>query len=127
MIQSYRDLLVWQKAMQLAEEVYAMSTRLPDIEKYGLASQMRRAAVSIPSSLAEGHARSSTKEFARYVSIAMGSLAEIDTQLQLSARLGYMSEADIFSLLERCDEQGRMLRGLRKSLDSKIDQSRSSP
>jgi len=85
-----------------------------------LTSQLRRAAVSIPSALAEGHARSSTKEFVRYISIAMGSLAELETQLLICAKLELMAEHAVHSLLSLCDEQSRILHGLRKSLTSKL-------
>ena len=106
--------------MELVIKVYATTERLPSSEKYGLTSQLRRAAVSIPSALAEGHARASTKEFARYVSIAQGSLAEMETQLELSAKLDLVAFHRIESLLESCAEQGRILRGLQKSLSNKI-------
>lgn len=120
MFEGYRDLVAWQKAMAIAETVYQITRRFPDTEKFGLTMQLRRAAVSVPSTLAEGHARASTKEFARYVSIAMGSLAEIETQLLLSTKLGFLETDTAESLLVDCDEQGRILRGLKKSLDAKI-------
>jgi four helix bundle protein len=120
MIESYRDLLAWQKAMNLVENVYALTKRLPDAERFGLTAQLRRAAVSIPSTLAEGHARASTREFSRYVSIARGSLAEVETQLLIAQRLGYVDAGATAPLLSDCDEQSRMLRGLKKSLDNKL-------
>lgn len=125
MFESYRDLVAWQKAMDLVLDVYAMTQRLPQTEKYALASQLRRAAVSIPSALAEGHARASTKEFSRYVSIAMGSLAEMETQIDICLRLDLIVESNVKKLLEACAEEGRVLHGLKKSLDTKIS-SRSS-
>jgi four helix bundle protein len=83
----YRDLLVWQKGMTLARRIYAITRSFPQEEKFGLVSQMRRAAVSVPSNLAEGQARKSAAEFIQFISNAEGSLAELDTQLQLSADL----------------------------------------
>ncbi|MGB2639026.1 MAG: four helix bundle protein, partial [Candidatus Acidiferrum sp.] len=83
----YKDLLVWQKGMHLAKLVYKLTTRFPSEERYGLTSQMRRAAVSVPSNIAEGQARRGTNEFLQFLSIAEGSLAELDTQLSLSVEL----------------------------------------
>jgi four helix bundle protein len=120
MIESYRDLAAWQKAMDLVENIYALTARLPEAEKFGLAMQLRRAAVSIPSTIAEGHARASTREFSRYVSIARGSLAEVETQVLLAQRLVMIDRDISTAVLSQCDEQGRMLRGLKKALDNKI-------
>jgi len=92
-VQGYKDLLVWQKGIQLAKEIYRITQTFPSAEKFGLVSQMRRAAVSIPSNIAEGQARHTTKEFVQFVSHAEGSLAEMDTQLILALELGYCSEA----------------------------------
>ena len=97
-INSYRDLTVWQWAMRLAEGVYRATSTFPNKEIYALANQLQRAAVSIPSNLAEGHARSSTKDYLRFISIAMGSLAELETQLELSARLNYIDEEKLGEL-----------------------------
>ncbi|MCB1610919.1 MAG: four helix bundle protein [Xanthomonadales bacterium] len=113
---SYRDLEVWKRAMDLAEAAYAIARSLPDTERYGLAQQMRRSAVSVPSCIAEGRSRLSTREFARFLAIAMGSLAELETQCLLAARLGLTREA-IDPLLRSANELGRMLQSLRKSLD----------
>jgi four helix bundle protein len=120
MVESYRDLVVWQRAMELVEGIYKFTARLPDAERFGLVAQLRRAAVSIPSVLAEGHARASTREFSRYVSIARGSLAEIETQLLITQRLDLASNQASDLLLAQCDEQSRLLRGLKKALDNKI-------
>jgi four helix bundle protein len=116
---SYRDLEVWQKAMTLAKEVYQVTLRFPSEEKFGLVNQMRRAAVSIPSNLAEGHARSGSNEFRHFVSIAMGSVAELETQVMLSTDLGYLKAQAKESLLNQLDTIGKMLRGLHKSLGAK--------
>lgn len=90
-VRSYRDLLAWQKAVMLVELVYRMSARLPVDERFGLTSQLRRAAVSILSNIAEGHGRESTKEFTRFISIARGSLAELETQLEIALRLNMVT------------------------------------
>lgn len=119
-IVSYRDLVAWQEAMRLAEAVYAVSAELPADERFGLMAQLRRAAISIPSNLAEGHARESIKDFARYISIARGSLAEVETQLHLAERLNMIYPEQVQPVFAHCDELGRILRGLRKSLDAKL-------
>ena len=119
-VNSYRDLSVWTLAMELTEKIYRVTRAFPNLETYALANQLQRAAVSVPSNIAEGHARSSTKDFLRFLSIAMGSLAEIETQLEISARLEYINEIKLGELLATTDELGRMLRGLRKSLSSKL-------
>src|ERR1700756_3150862 len=102
MVESYRDLIAWQKAMELVAEVYFATLKLPDSERFGLVTQLRRAAVSVPSSLAEGHSRSATREFMRYISIAMGSPAEIETQLLICLRLGFLEDAHVRRILESC-------------------------
>lgn len=109
---SYRDLIVWKKSMDLAEEIYVLTNNYSKHELYGLTNQMRRAAVSIPSNIAEGQGRESIKEFARFLSIAHGSLTELETQLLLSIRLGYVNENQIESIRNHIDEIGRMLRTL---------------
>ncbi|MCE1183451.1 MAG: four helix bundle protein [Rhodocyclales bacterium] len=112
----YRDLIVWQKAMDLVVEIYRLSQAFPNTEKFGLSAQIQRAAVSIPSNIAEGHARKSSGAFINHLSIAAGSLAELETQLMLAVRLGFCSE-DVASPLFLCaDEIGRMLTGLKNSL-----------
>src|SRR5690554_6899422 len=88
MYRKYQDLRVWNNAMQLVEYVYRLTSNYPDSEKYGLVSQMRRAAVSIPSNIAEGNGRGSDKDYGRFLTIARGSLMELETQIRLSARLG---------------------------------------
>ncbi len=115
-IRTYRDLLVWQKAMDVALAVLRLATRLNRPNLFALADQLRRAAVSVPSNLAEGHGRRSRGEYIRYVAIANGSLRELETQLLLLGRLesGLGAETDI--LLVQTDEIGRMLNGLHKRL-----------
>jgi four helix bundle protein len=114
---SYRDLEVWQRAMDLAKKVYRITEKFPSAERFGLTNKLRRASVSIPSNLAEGHARSSAGEFSRFISIAMGSLAELETQVMLSTELGYLDAAASESLLGDMDVIGKMLRGLAKSIN----------
>jgi four helix bundle protein len=116
---SYRDLEVWQKAMDLAVECYEETKEFPRSEAFGLTSQLRRAAVSIPANIAEGHARHYTAEFLRHLSIAYGSLAELETHIQIAQRLIYFESAQADKLLAKTSEIGRMINGLRKSLKKK--------
>ena len=111
-MKNYKELLVWQKAMQTAEETYRLVKLLPKEELYALSDQMRRAAVSIPSNIAEGQGRNSAKEFANFLSIAKGSTAELETQLMLCVRLNYLQQAQADQVLNLCDEVGKMLTGL---------------
>jgi four helix bundle protein len=113
---AYSDLLVWQRAMDLVVEIYRLCEHIPAVERYGLISQMQRAAVSIPSNVAEGQARRSSGAFQNHLSIAAGSLAELETQLILTHRLGFCPEATCNDLLSKTDEIGRMLTGLKNSL-----------
>jgi len=103
--------------MDLVVQIYRLTERFPAHESYGLVSQMRRAAVSIPSNIAEGRERESERDFARFVSISLGSLGELETQFLLSQRLGYLSEEDGQAFFPLADEVGKMLRGLKKSLE----------
>ncbi|WGV25544.1 four helix bundle protein [Halotia branconii] len=119
-INSYRDLKVWQFSMDLVEQIYCITENFPKHEVYQLSSQMQRAAVSIPSNIAEGHARESTKEFVRYLSITLGSLAELETQVMLAQRRAYIDKEKLIFTLSQTDEIGRMLRGLQKSLKTKL-------
>ena len=113
---SYKDLLVWQKAFGLVKEVYILTGEFPANEKYGLVAQMRRAAVSVPSNIAEGQARHSTREFILFVSHAEGSAAELETQLLISVDLGYCEDGNARQLLEAVTEVRKMLGSLRRSL-----------
>ena len=111
-MKSFKELVVWQKSMDLVEAVYAATRTFPNDERFGLISQMRRAAVSIPSNIAEGHGRNSDGAFGNFLRIAMGSLRELETQLLLSQRLGMIDHPTSGDLLSKCDEIGRMLRSL---------------
>jgi len=119
-MQGHRDLKVWQKAMGLVTAVYKLTTSFPKNETYGLASQMQRAAVSVPSNIAEGHGLKQTQAYLRHLAIANGSLAELETQLEIAARLGY-SSTEVKVLIEMASEVGRMLAGLRRSLQPRRD------
>jgi four helix bundle protein len=117
---SFRDLEAWREAMVLTVRIYELSESLPPSERFGLTAQVRRAAVSIPSHLAEGHARGATRDFVRFIGMARGSLAEVETQVDLAGRLGYVDDDDVAAAMARCDKLGRILRGLRKSLERKL-------
>ena len=115
---SYRDLIVWQKAMTLAKLVYGLTQNFPPDEKFGLTSQMRRAAVSIPSNIAEGQARRGSREFIQFIAQAEGSLAELDTQLTLATGLGYTDPSRAANLIALIEELRRMLNALRRKLEA---------
>jgi four helix bundle protein len=114
--QNYKDLIVWQKAMDLVEAVYTVTKTFPKEEIYGLTSQLRRAAVSIPSNIAEGQGRRSSGEFAHFLSIAHGSLREVETQTLIAERLEYISKQSSMDLMALTSEVGRLLNGLSNSL-----------
>jgi four helix bundle protein len=118
-VNSYRDLIVWRRAMDVVERVYRAAAKLPKAETYGLVSQLQRSAVSIPSNIAEGHARRSKGDFERFVAIALGSAAELETQLMLAKRLNYLEENAVKDLLSHTDEVARMLRSLHRNLHSR--------
>ncbi|HKT87885.1 MAG TPA: four helix bundle protein [Candidatus Sulfotelmatobacter sp.] len=113
---TYRDLIAWQKAMTLVTEIYRATTSFPHDELYGLRSQLRRAAVSVPSNIAEGQARFSPGEFRQFLSHARGSLVEVETQLMIAETLGYLHKDESHSLLARAAELGRILNGLVASI-----------
>jgi four helix bundle protein len=109
---SFRDLEVWQESMTLVEEIYALSKRFPADERFGLTSQLRRAAVSIPSNIGEGARRKRRKAFLNHLDIAMGSQGEVDVQVELAARLEFCTTSDRNTIQQRIDRIGRMLNGL---------------
>jgi four helix bundle protein len=119
MAQNYKDLIAWQKAMDLVEEIYRITEQFPKREVYSLTDQIRRAAVSIPSNIAEGQAHYSKREFTHYLRHARGSLAELETQVRISLRLHYLPDTQADALLKQADELGRMLSGLISSLKDK--------
>lgn len=112
----HRKLDVWKKAMDFVLEIYAVTQTFPQSEQFGLVSQMRRAAVSIPSNLAEGAARRGNKEFKQFLNISQGSISELDTQLELAHRLGYLNQQTYLNLLNGLTEISKMLYGLAKSV-----------
>ena len=114
--QSYKDLVVWQEGIALAKLIYEVTAHFPSEEKFGLVSQMRRAAVSIPSNIAEGQARHTTGEFIQFISHAEGSAAELETQIILSVELGFSAKEDVIQTYEILDEIRRMLNALRRRL-----------
>ena len=116
--QSYRELISWQKGMLLAKLIYRLTARFPMEEKFGLVSQMRRAAISIPSNLAEGQARRTSGEFVQLISHAEGSTAELDTQLTLSVELGFCSADEAAEPAALIQELRKMLNALRRSVSS---------
>ena len=113
---SYRELRAWQKAMNLVAEIYKLCRFLPREETYGLSDQMRRAAVSIPSNIAEGQARDSDKDFIRFLYIAQGSRAELETQLEICVQLHYLSKEQISAAETFSAQTGRMIRNLIKNI-----------
>jgi len=116
-MRGHRDLIVWRKAMDMVIAIYRITKEFPKSETYGLSSQMQRAAVSIPSNIAEGHALKQTQAYIRHLAIASGSLAELDTQLEIADRLGYL-RSEGKRIVDQAGEVGRMLAGLRRSLEA---------
>ena len=108
-IQDFKDLIVWHKAMDLTAEIYRLTKKLPKDELYGLTNQLRRAAVSIPSNIAEGNGRFSQREYARFLSVARGSKSEVETQLLLCVKLDYLEQSETEAALGLCTEIGKML------------------
>ncbi len=113
---SFKDLKVWQKSFMLVKDVYLKTKGFPKEEQYGLTQQIRRASVSIPSNIAEGAGRGSSKQFEYFLSIALGSSFELETQLLLSKELRYITEDELLNLSENLIEIQKMIRGLQKSL-----------
>lgn len=118
-IKTYRDLVVWQKSMALVTEVYKLSKSFPKDEVYGLTSQMRRCAVSIPSNIAEGYGRNSTSDYARFLRVAAGSLYELQTQIEIAMNLQYLGEVEFDEMYESSREVERMLSSLSRKLNDK--------
>lgn len=120
MVKNYTDLIVWQKSMDLVVEVYSLTKLLPEDERFGLVSQMRRSAVSIPSNIAEGHTRSSRRDFLRFLSIARGSKSELQTQLLICEKVNLLSRNDTLKALKLCSEISKMLTSLVSTLSNGI-------
>jgi four helix bundle protein len=113
---SYRELVVWQKSIDLVVACYAVARRFPDSERFGVTSQLQRAAVSIPANIAEGHARNGPREFLHFLSIARGSLRELETLLIIANRVGYLGDETQRTMLSRTDEIARLLFKLSKTV-----------
>ena len=118
-VASYRDLLVWQKGMDLVVAAYELAKKFPPEERYGLVSQVQRAAVSIPANIAEGHGRRHRGDFIHHVSMARGSLLEVETHVLIAVRLGYLPSREAEHVLRLTDELGRMISGLIQKLRGK--------
>jgi four helix bundle protein len=118
-INSYRDLRVWQDAMTLAESGYRLTRQFPREEQFGLTSQIRRAAGSVPANIAEGHGRENTGSFVQHLRISQGSLKELETHMLLAERVGVLPTLDLQPVLAQCESRGKMLRALIRSLQEK--------
>ena len=119
MLKSFRDLKVWQKSYKLCLEVYRTTTKFPAEERYGLSSQIRRSAISVPSNIAEGYGRKTTTDYIRFLYISYGSICELETQIYLAGDLDFISKADLVPLKQTIAEIERMLKTLIKSLENK--------
>lgn len=115
-IKSFRDLRVWQAAMDLVEETYRLTRQFPNSETFGLASQMQRAVVSVPSNIAEGHTREHTKEYLHHLSMAQASLAELETQVEIATRLAYLTTDSSAATMEQIHLVGKQIYALRNAL-----------
>ncbi len=118
-IRDHKDLDVWQESIKLVKSTYQVTQQFPDHELYSLVNQMRRAAVSVPSNIAEGYTRASTKEYLRHINIAYSSLAELETQYIIAAELGYIDQSAFQKMIAKLQPVSRMLNGLSKSLRQK--------
>lgn len=116
----YRDLIAWRKSMALTVAAYQLTALFPKHEVYGLASQLQRSAVSVPSNIAEGNERDSDKEFLHHLSYSLGSLAELETQVELAFLLGYLREPDIEDFRVKSAEVGRLINGLRRHVKQRM-------
>lgn len=117
MINDYKDLIVWQKSMDLTFEIYKITNNFPSYERFCLIDQMRRAVISAPSNIAEGYGRSSKNEFSRFLSIAHGSLRELETQILISEKLNYLDNQTVGNILLKISEVGKLLGGLKCKLN----------
>jgi four helix bundle protein len=118
-LKSYSELIAWQKAMDLVQTIYETVRDFPKEEIYGLTSQLKRAAISVPSNIAEGQGRKSTREFIHHLSIAYGSLMEVETQILIAVRLGYLTQKDSEQITKQTAEVGRLVNGLSNALINK--------
>jgi four helix bundle protein len=123
LVRSYQDLLVWKRGIDLVEAVYRVSAQWPASEAYGLTGQIRRASVSIPANIAEGHGRGSDKELARFIAISRGSHCELETHLIIALRLQFLAQAEFQQIQSISQEVGRLLHGFSKRLRTDIEKS----
>ncbi|HRQ66901.1 MAG TPA: four helix bundle protein [Xanthomonadaceae bacterium] len=123
MARHFRELVVWQRAMRLVEAVYCLTRTLPPDERFGLTSQLRRSAVSVPSNIAEGHERRSRRDYRRFILVARGSLAELETQIELAVRVGLTSESAVVDATSLAEEVGRLLNAIEQALGRDEDSS----
>jgi four helix bundle protein len=119
-VRKYTELVAWQKAIGLVEAVYRISERFPRTEVYSLTSQIRRGVVSVPSNIAEGQSRKTSREFVRHLAIAYGALSEVETQLVIAERLKYITGRQLSDLLEQAAEVGRLINGLSNAIEKRI-------
>ncbi|MHC4158475.1 MAG: four helix bundle protein [Planctomycetota bacterium] len=119
-VKSYKELNVWQKGIEIADNIYRITESFPQTELYGLTSQMRRSAISIPSNIAEGFVRGHTAEYKQFLRVALGSCAELDTQLIIAHRRNYTTQAKVLNLQENLDHECRMIMNLIKSLSKNV-------
>jgi four helix bundle protein len=117
---NYKELKIWQRAIELSLDIYRLAEEFPASENYNLASQIKRAAVSVPSNIAEGTGRNSDKDFLRFLGIALGSVYEVQTQLVLSNKLKFISTNDFMTLNDSLDELAKMIWGFKKNLESNV-------
>jgi four helix bundle protein len=115
-MKTFRELIVWQKSMDFVTEIYDETKTFPEEEKFGLTNQIRRASVSIPSNIAEGFGRKSDGDFARFLSIAIGSNYEVQTQLEIARNVGFIKDRQLISLIDKLEEIDKMLKGLKSKL-----------
>lgn len=115
-IKSFKELKIWQKGMEIVKDIYKLTANFPKEEVYGLTSQMRRSAVSIPSNIAEGFKRFHSKEYMQFLHIALGSAAELETQIIISKELGFINESELQSVSEKIDHSSKMISALLNKL-----------
>ena len=119
MVDNYRELRIWQDSVQFAKELYGLADKLPDKERYGLRAQMTRAAISVASNIAEGSRRRGTNELVQFLSIALGSLAEVETQLIIAKEIGFYSDTEIEPVMKRADSIARGIVKLKQTLEKR--------
>lgn len=118
-INSYKDLIVWQKAIELVTVIYSVTKHFPPDERFGLVAQINRAVISVPSNIAEGWGRQSSKNYLQFLRVSRGSLMEVETMIQISLNLRFLNEKDFQRVMLRIEEVGKILQGLIKSIDQK--------